>query len=717
MRLWRETVVPSVGSSAAVLVASTAWSLLSARATYDGVQDESVSAAAQERYHPYLVRVGVALAGVALTELLLFSVTLVGLSLLWRFSRLSSSGLLATRRVWLLHVVAAAVLAATYFGFVADRHPGLFLSTLSGASLAYPMLAVARWFAPAVALGSFAGYVLGVVRGPTRLRVAVSVLVLVVTAGTVAERQLGRRFVHRAYRAGPDERPTRANATAKRRRASKPSVLWLGVDSLRPDKIDPAATPNISRLLAESVYFPNTLVAVPRTGPSWVAALTSTAPLTNGVETMFPDAVAGRLSYVGLPGHLAARKYRTAVFSDYAGEFFGRVDLGFQTKSVPDVELREISGQLLVASAPLVFAQVGTIYSMGPFERMLLGEPLTTLVRGLTSFTQPNALADDLASWLHVDRATPFFSLAFYSQPHFPYASNGPWYRKYHASGSSSSLAFGRDVANETPITSSEDRRQIDGLYRGALAESDAAIGDLLARLEASGDLADTIVILTADHGEGLYECASCVGHGDNLKSMYTLRTPLAIRLPQGRFPKSAPRVVDTYVSQLDIYPTILALIGEPPIAIHEGLALLDGAGSDVPPPPRRVLFSETGEWLWTTAAVPKDRLDYPPITGMAILEHGRIVIDRKYYPVIRSAKHRAAVRWPYKLTYEPQKSGVVYHLYKADEDPLEEHDITASQPKIAEELKRELMLDVVRHPDIMSVRDFIVSRPTPEEE
>ncbi len=728
IRVYRDCLLPTFVSAALALFVPTAWSLVFAPAPYAGVQDESVSASAQERYQPFLLDVLASMAKVALSELVLLTVALLGLSLLWATS--APRPVEPRRRVWARHLAAASLVTATWFGWVADRHPGLFLSTLSGSALAYPLLAVARYLAPALALASIAGYVFGIARGPRRLQIGIGVLVALVIAGVFWRNRLARAHVHEPYRASvPSKEAKEAKAkppsagaavvdrAAPRKKAAKPSILWIGVDSLRPDKIDETHTPNLARLVAESVYFPNTLVTVPRTGPSWVATLTSMSPLTNGVETMFPDARAGRLSQIGMPAHLAARGFRTAVFSDYAGEFFGRVDLGFQLRSVPEVELREISGQILLAKAPLVLAQVGVIYSSGPFERSLLGDPIVTLVRGLTSFTHPPVLAGDLAAWLQEDNTAPYFGLVFYSQPHFPYASNGPWYRKYHVSGSSSSLAFGRDVANETPITSSEDIRQVDALYRGALAESDAAIGKLLARLEATGQLADTIIVMTADHGEGLYECPTCVGHGDNLRGMFTLRTPLAIRLPRERYPNGGGRVVETHVSQLDIYPTLLSLVGERPVAIHEGIALLDARGGSVETPRDRVLFAETGEWLWPTAAVPEDRLEYPPITGMAKLEQGRIVIDRKYYPVIRSAKQRAAVRWPYKLTYEPRKSAVVYRLYKLDDDPFEERDVAAEQPQIAEELKRQLRLDVLRHPDVMSVRDYFVSRPLPEEE
>lgn len=730
VRLARDCVLPSFAAAVLALAVPTTWSMLFAQGSYAGVQDEAVASTVVEHYRPYLVTVLGSMAALALTEVLLFFLVLLGLSLLWRLEGRRQP---SQRRLWAAHLVAAFIIAVTYFLFVADRHPGLFLSSLSRSMLAYPLLAVARYLAPLIGAAAIFGYVYSLLRGPNRLRAFIVTGVVVFISGAIMRQKLARAYVHKPYNTGEDndatattkkKPPTReelaAHAAARRTPAAKPSVLWISVDSLRPDKIDDAHTPNIARLLRESIYFPNTLVVVPRTGPSWVAALTGLSPLTNGVETMFPDGKAGgRLTQIGLPAHLAARGYRTSVISDYSGEFFGRVELGFQQRSVPDVELKEISGQLVLTSAPLILAQVGVWYSLGQYERSLIHDPLTTLLRGLTSFAQPVVLSDDLNAWLEAEKKTPFFSLVFYSQPHFPYASNGPYYRQYHVSGSNSSIAFGRDVANETPITSKEDIGQIDGLYRGAAAESDAAIGKLLQRIDAHGHLDDTILVITADHGEGLYECPTCVGHGDNLRSMYTLRTPLAIRLPRKRFSEgAAPQVVSTYVSQLDIYPTILSLIGgEQPIAIHEGLPLLDGLGRLVPPPPDRVLFAETGEWLWTTPAVPKDRLEYPPITGMATLEHGRIVIDRRHLAAIRGAKHRAAIRWPYKLTYEPRKSAVEYHLYKADTDLTDDHDLIAKEPEIAAALKKELFRDLFRHPYVMNLRDYVVSRPPPPEE
>ena len=193
---------------------------------------------------------------------------------------------------------------------------------------------------------------------------------------------------------------------------------------------------------------------------------------------------------------------------------------------------------------------------------------------------------------------------------------------------------------------------------------------------------------------------------------MMTLRVPLAIRLP-ARFAEGKPAVVPRFVSLLDVYPTITELLGMPKLSIMEGQALLDETGAVVAPPAQpRVLMVETGEWLWTTAAVPKDRIDYPPVTTIAHLEGDRIAIDPKYEGVIRAAKHRAAIRPPYKLVYEPSRAGVHWRLFDFEADPLDTKDLAAQLPQVVEELKDALRRSVVRHSRVLPVGDWFLTRP-----
>src|SRR5262249_10737434 len=147
------------------------------------------------------------------------------------------------------------------------------------------------------------------------------------------------------------------------------------------------------------------------------------------------------LAEIAMPAHLASLGYATRVSSEYAGEFFDRVELGFERRNVPRVELEQILGQALLGREPASLAFAGQLYASGRRWRRLLPAPLPDLLRGFASFSHPKVLEEDLFDGL--DRARPWFALLFYSQPHFPYTSSSPFYEKYAVAGSDPALRFG----------------------------------------------------------------------------------------------------------------------------------------------------------------------------------------------------------------------------------------------------------------------------------
>ena len=109
--------------------------------------------------------------------------------------------------------------------------------------------------------------------------------------------------------------------------------------------------------------------------------------------------------------------------------------------------------------------------------------------------------------------------------------------------------------------------------YDGAIAYMDACIGRLLHQLEARGVAEQTIVVLTADHGETLYDHDCFFDHHGIYDCV--LHVPCVIRYP-GRVP--AGRRVTGTCQHADLLPTLLELAGMPE-AIPEdvtGTSLLD---------------------------------------------------------------------------------------------------------------------------------------------
>ena len=81
-------------------------------------------------------------------------------------------------------------------------------------------------------------------------------------------------------------------------------------------------------------------------------------------------------------------------------------------------------------------------------------------------------------------------------------------------------------------------------------------LGKLFNRLRSYGVFDETIVVVTADHGEEFFEHGG-TGHR---KTLYdeTLLVPLIIRFP----PKVAQRIIEGQVRLMDVAPTILSLAG-----------------------------------------------------------------------------------------------------------------------------------------------------------
>ncbi|MFA6004173.1 MAG: sulfatase-like hydrolase/transferase [Elusimicrobiota bacterium] len=98
--------------------------------------------------------------------------------------------------------------------------------------------------------------------------------------------------------------------------------------------------------------------------------------------------------------------------------------------------------------------------------------------------------------------------------------------------------------------------------YASRVARMDACFGRFLAGLKQAGIYEDSVIVLTADHGDSL-------GEGDRWGHAYTifpeiLRVPLVIRAPR-RLRSGLAWDLDRAVSLTDITPTLYELLGRPP--------------------------------------------------------------------------------------------------------------------------------------------------------
>ncbi len=173
--------------------------------------------------------------------------------------------------------------------------------------------------------------------------------------------------------------------------------------------------------------------------------------------------------------------------------------------------------------------------------------------------------AEIAKTWMHtVDSgdqgAKPFFLLLHLYEPHMPYEPPKPFASRY---------------------------RQVP--YDGEIATADAIVGDFLADLKQRGIYDRAIVVLLSDHGEGLLE------HGEQEHGVFlyreALQVPLLIKLPKNV--RGGARVAAP-AGLVDVFPTLLQLIGAAVPPGLDGVSLFAPAGRPQAPTPARSLYAET---------------------------------------------------------------------------------------------------------------------------
>ena len=174
----------------------------------------------------------------------------------------------------------------------------------------------------------------------------------------------------------------------------------------------------------------------------------------------------------------------------------------------------------------------------------------------------------------------PFFLFMRHMDPHSPYLPPEPYERMFYGknekdpSNRSMEPVYGfkpfADFLMSWIPEGVTDHEYVSAQYDGAVAYMDACIQSIFTKLEALGLEEDTLVIVTSDHGETLYEHECYFDH----HGLYdcTLVVPLIMKFP-GRVPEGK-RVSDVTLIQ-DIMPTILDLLGLPKPYSLDGRSLV----------------------------------------------------------------------------------------------------------------------------------------------
>lgn len=191
-------------------------------------------------------------------------------------------------------------------------------------------------------------------------------------------------------------------------------------------------------------------------------------------------------------------------------------------------------------------------------------------------YVRGDAMNQKAIKWLtsHVGRPEPdpFFLWLHYMDIHEPYVPE----RKYVdmvdpdlSLGTDEMFDLFRSVLHKRDVSEGGAVSLLKKLYDAHVRETDEYVGQFFDSLERLGLLSNTVIIITADHGEEFSEHGG-LSHDDKMYREL-IDVPLLIYCPE----REKGEECDLLVSTIDIPPTIMHIFGLEPHRAFEGRSLL----------------------------------------------------------------------------------------------------------------------------------------------
>lgn len=336
----------------------------------------------------------------------------------------------------------------------------------------------------------------------------------------------------------------------------RPNVVFVTVDTLRMDHTSVGGserdtTPFLSQLMERGTVFENAFANTSWTAPSMNMILTGDARIENDGAVLHDQE------------HLAE------VFARY----------GYRTAG-------------FVAN-PILFSELGFGRGCEVYDLAEATQP---------EHTTAGELVERGVAWLdgvlaEDDGDAPFFLWLHPMDPHDPYAPEDP--DAFAPGFDEEALGAARallEPAMAERLTDDEWRtiEQLRARYCAEILQVDRALASLWAQLEERGLTKDTLLVLTSDHGEGLWTRPAFQGderfehpfpglymtHGTQVFEEQ-VHVPLLFFGPGVDEGRREPRFVDL----LDVAPTLCNLAGVVPTHVVDGTPLL-GPSARVPSEP-----------------------------------------------------------------------------------------------------------------------------------
>jgi len=369
----------------------------------------------------------------------------------------------------------------------------------------------------------------------------------------------------------------------------KKRLILITIDCLRRDRLgfynkEKKLTPNITEFLKNSIVFDNFISNGSTTAPAFYSMFTSNipdidepyAPLPINKRRIAQVIKENQIKTCGIHSNPHLGKY---CHYDLGFDFF------FDVFKVPvDYSVKSLKKKIFYYFNQLT-AHLGLINYNERLKHIFYKflkkkkQKSTKKKLVLTSpYADAKVITTEAIKWLKSNFKDSFFLWIHYMDCHLPYFPPIRYIKnitdekiteedKIHLKTISTSLRNNNQIIDNI----NEKYKKITLiLYDAEVSYVDHHIGNLCRYLKNTGIFGKTNIILTADHGEALFE-HNTLGHKASLYEEL-LRIPLLIKIEGTTFEK---RRIEDQFQMIDIAPTILDILNIPKESSFKGMSLL----------------------------------------------------------------------------------------------------------------------------------------------
>ena len=375
----------------------------------------------------------------------------------------------------------------------------------------------------------------------------------------------------------------------------RPNILFLFSDQFNARCFSCAGhpdvkTPNLDRIASEGVRFENAYTQNPICTPSRVSFLSGLYPSTHGYYGLYGREPDQRLT--SMFAYLKEQGYRTGALGKlHTPRYWIEKDCQF------------VYDEFIEHPKYLEGAGYYDTNDNRPFTGRRNGEPSTLplehscevvlakqTIRFLRNQGEPADRGEDDAPW---------FAWVSFARPHSPLTPSEPFASMYSPenitlppSADSQAIASQPHRIRKVPHThqppKTEDVEKMLPAYLGLVSQVDYGVGLILDELERQGQLDNTIIVFSADHGDYAGEFGLWSKYG-GISSRAITRIPMLVRLPGKPTPG---RVTDEIIEAIDLFPTLCDL-ADVPVPDHlQGRSFVPLLSGD-PEPVRQTALTE----------------------------------------------------------------------------------------------------------------------------